>query len=157
MAQPKLALVAAFVVFSTGAIWYIASRRGGEQAATKPEAAADKGAKDDTITDEAERLAYVKSSIGIEDLAIGPKPKPGDAGIVPGLLEVSGKVLNKGPRGIRTVNLVVNLQDNDEKVIGTYFEDLLHGQRLDANDSRAFRFEVPEKKEFQGRFLHEIR
>src|SRR5262249_27414284 len=104
-----------------------------------------KAAVDDTITDEEERLEYVSKHDHVEGLRIGPAYKPGDdAGIVPGLVRVSGTVYNDGDRGVKTIRVVVNPQDASGKVISSFQEDALGGKRLAPHDSRTFKFDIPE-------------
>lgn len=158
----RLALITAVLVFvgTAGGAWfaYRAAKNAEAKHAIEAKAAPKPAPADDSITQEDERVKYVEASISVSDLAIGPDLKPGDdAGVVAGLLRVSGTVTNKGDKGVRTVRVVVNLQDKDDKVIGTYLEDALGGKRLGPGESRPFKFVVPDKKEFSGRFLSSVR
>jgi hypothetical protein len=164
MSRSKLLAIVVGVALAGVIAWYVSLGIGwivlGRPYGVKPtkQTVSSEKPADDVVTDDAERLAYIKSSIELDGLQIGPKLKPGsDGGSVPGLLEVSGRVLNQGERGIRTVNLVVHLQDDKEQVIGTFIEDVLHDAKLPSHQSRPFSFEIPEKKEYRGHYLHELR
>jgi hypothetical protein len=139
------------------AAWIVYLRMAAEGGGGPALSAIDAGPLDDAIRNEDERLAYVAASVEIVDLAIGSDPKPDDAGIVPGVLRVSGTVRNKGDRAVRTVRLIVNPQSSTGKVLGTYIEDVLRNQRLGPGESKAFKFQIPEKPDYAGKFMHEVR
>jgi hypothetical protein len=124
-----------------------------------PVAKSEPGAAvDDAITNDEERLAYVTQFVAMKALTVGAKAKPGDdAGVMAGLLEARGEIVNEGTRAVRSVRVVVFLKDASDEVIGTYIDDALDGRRLGPGESRAFTIDVPEKREYAGRFSHALR
>jgi hypothetical protein len=114
------------------------------------------------LVPEEQRREYIKKFVTVEELAIGPDLKPGeDGGLssepVPGLLRVTGHVNNKGEQQIDKVVLVVHPLTNTNDVLGTYVESIVNKSPLGPGERRAFKFEIPEKKGFEGRFLHDLR
>lgn len=133
----------------------VAWLRVGERGNTRPAPPAAAGGKDaqldDAITDEGERAAYVASSVILEEVSLGVDPKPGeDAGVVAGVLRVSGKIVNKGAKAIRKVRIVASPKDGSGKVVASYREEVLRGARLGPGESRPFRFVIPANKELSG-------
>lgn len=106
--------------------------------------------------DEAARLEYVKQFIRVNDLTIGPDLKPDSEEPVPGLLRVSGQVVNSGERSINKVNLFVYPQDDQGEVLGSHIQDVVVGPALTPGEVRPFKFQIPEKKAFSGQFQHKL-
>ena len=110
------------------------------------------------LVPEEERLAYVKSHLKLHDLRIEPDTRPDDAAVVvPGVLRVHGVVENTGDKPVSSAKLIVHTQDETNGVIGTYVEEILGKKALEPGDRRPFKFKIPDKKEFAGRFLHDLR
>jgi hypothetical protein len=112
------------------------------------------------IEDEHERETYVEKNLEITGFDIGPDTKPDeDGGVkhVGGLLRVSGLVTNKGDRAVRTARIGVHIQDANGNVIGSYFNDIAGDKKLAPGESRPFKFQIPEKKEYGGKFTFSLR
>jgi hypothetical protein len=109
---------------------------------------------------EAERAAYLKEHVEVRDLHIDPATKPGvDGGAVqpvPGLLLVSGVVVNTGDKAVGSAKLTIELLDASGTVLGQYREDIIPRIGLPAGAQHPFKFDVPEKKGFEGKFSHRI-
>jgi hypothetical protein len=146
-----IAIAAAWIAYSKLA----ADGGGGSSSAVGT--AKDGGSADESFASEDERIAYVAATVEVADLAIGPDQKPDDAGPVPGVLRVSGAAHNKGDRALRSIRIVVHPQSNTGKVLGTYIEDILRNERLGPGETKVFKFMIPEKPEFSGKFMHEVR
>lgn len=158
--SPRAPLVVAAAVAVAGVVGAVVYFRGAPKPpeATAPAKNDPAAPADDAITNEEERIAYVAQHVVAKDLTIGPKPKPGeDAGVLPGLLQVNGAIVNEGPKALRSVRVVIFLKDAKDAVIGTYIDDVLDGKRLGPGESRAFALDVPEKREYAGRFSHALR
>lgn len=113
-----------------------------------------------SIMPEEERLAYVKQHVTIKELHVDPDTKPGpDASVleVKGLLRVTGIAENNGDKPVTPVRLILHLQDDTGGVLGTYIEDVTGTKPLEAGKPKSFRFTIPDKKDFHGKFLQEIR
>jgi hypothetical protein len=132
---------------------------------TKADAAAaavpkDSGVPLDTISDESEREKYVSANLEVTGLDVGPDLKPGDDGgvvNVGGLFKVAGLVTNKGERAVKNAQITVSVLDASGKVIGTYFHDVVGNKRLAPGEQRPFKFAIPEKKEYAGKFTFTLR
>lgn len=118
-------------------------------------ARADAGTDD--VVDEAERKDYLAKYVELSELKVEPDQKPDDAGPVQGLLAAQGVVSNKGPRGLRSLKVVILPEDASKNVLGAYTEDVLSGQRLAPGDSKAFKFTVPAKPGFAGTFQQHLK
>ena len=104
---------------------------------------------------EEERKAYINDHITVTGLEIAPNMKPGLDEAVPGLLEVRGKVQNNGERKIDRVFLHVFPMNEAGDVISTHIENVAKaGGLLSPGDDRDFKFTIPDKKEFSGKFNH---
>lgn len=125
-----------------------------------PQAAAkEKPPQSDEMTDE-ERKAYIEASIEVTDLEIGAIThinSEGETVETPGLMQVKGKVHNKGDKPIKDLILVINPQDDQDKVLGTYQDTVSGKTKLQPGASREFAFQIPDKKEFSGRFLQKLK
>lgn len=120
----------------------------------------DSGIPPDTIVSDAEREAYVKAHLTVSGLDVGPDVKPGDdGGVVPigGLMKAAGLVKNNGDQAVKNASIIINLLDANDKVIGTYFHDVLGNKRLAPGEERPFKFELPQKKDYSGKFSHSLR
>ncbi|MEL6190090.1 MAG: FxLYD domain-containing protein [Myxococcota bacterium] len=107
---------------------------------------------------EEERLAYIRAFVRIDGLAIGPDLRPDSDEPVPGLLRVQGEVVNEGEREIERVFLEVFPMDDAGAVLAAHVEDVVRrGGALEPGQRRAFRFTIPDKKAFTGRFDHGLR
>ena len=153
--KPLLAGIAVAIFALVAAYLALPEMFGGEQ--TTAPVKRDAGPGDDTIVDEEERLAYIAQFVTVTGLEVGPDQKPDDAGPVGGLFSVKGTVKNNGTRGLKTIRLVVHPQDASGNVLGTNIQDVLFNKRLGPGESRDFKFVIPEKKEFAGKFTHELR
>lgn len=140
---------------------------GGEPAG-KPDAAPtgqaalpkDSGIPPDTIVADAEREAYVKAYLTVSGLDVGPDMKPSDDGgvvAIGGLMKAAGLVKNTGDKAVKNASITIHLLDANDKVIGTYFHDVLGNKRLAPGEERSFKFELPQKKEYSGKFSHSLR
>lgn len=107
---------------------------------------------------EAERVEYVKQNVRVEDLKVGPDTKPDGPEPVPGLLRISGTLVNAGPKVVKSVHLAVYPKDAAGKVLGSHMEDpLVKTGPLAPGESRDFWFHIPEKRDFAGDFGHSLR
>jgi hypothetical protein len=142
------------VVFATSGLLYVAYRAAGSktQKGTAPEAAKAGG-----VMSEEERLAYITANVTVNDLVVGPDQMPDRPEPVPGLLRVSGIVVNKGAAKLDRIHLAIYPKDAGGKVLGSYIENIAGKEGLDAGASRPFKFQIPEKKEFSGLFDHKLR
>jgi hypothetical protein len=123
-------------------------------------AATDSGVPNDLITGDAEREKYVTANLEITGLDVGPDVKPGDDGgviNVGGLYKAAGLVKNKGDKAVKNATIVLNIMDDKGTVIGTYFHDVVGNKRLAPGEERPFKFTIPEKKEYAGKFTHKLR
>jgi hypothetical protein len=112
------------------------------------------------VVSEEERAAYVQANVTASDVKIDSDLKPdADGGMVKiaGLLRVSGRVTNNGDRPVKPVHLMLNLLGETNEVLGTFLEDVTGGRPLEPAESREFKFTIPEKKEFNGRFQHKLK
>ena len=109
-----------------------------------------------SMTD-AEREAYLKQHVTLENLALGPDRKPKDEGLVPGLLRFSGTVRNRGTRTLAEAHLSVYPHDTEGKVIASYLEEILDGRALGPGETRDFAFRIPARSAFSGAFSHRLR
>jgi hypothetical protein len=107
---------------------------------------------------EQEREEYVRAGkVEIKELKIDPDTKPGlDGGVefVPGLLRVSGQVVNNGDKTVGSARLTVTTYDDANKVLGVYVEDVIKQAPgvLGPGESRPFKWQIPDKKGFSGKF-----
>ncbi len=124
----------------------------GDDTAGATAAAVDAGPR--PMTDE-ERKAYVAANVRVSDVVIGPNLKPGTSEPVPGLLEVAGNVHNQGEQPLTRLSLSIFPEDATGNVLGAYLEDLAK-KPLAPGESRKFRFLIPEKKEFAGKWKQEL-
>ncbi len=104
-----------------------------------------------------ERRAYVDAHMSVSDVDIGADEKPDGEGEVPGLLRVTGQVSNTGDRNIKDVRLVLFMLDDSDEVVGTFLENILDKRDLPPGDKKPFKFTIPDKKEYSGRFRHKLR
>ncbi len=114
--------------------------------AQKPPASAD--------MTEAERRAYLAQFVRVEEFEVGPDQPSPDEPPVPGLLAVTGEVVNLGERRIERVFLAVHPVDEAGEVLAELLEDVARG--LPAGARRRFRFTIPEDSSSAG-FEYEIR
>lgn len=120
----------------------------------------DSGLPPDTISDEAEREKYVSANLEITGFDVGADVQPdGDGGTLPvkGTFKAAGLVTNKGERGVKNAQLTLSILDANGKVVGTYFHDVIGNKRLAPGEQRPFRFPIPEKKEYGGKFTFTLR
>lgn len=130
----------------------------------------DAGMPSDPLEADEDRLRYIEQFITLTDLKLGPDTRPADlppgdprptedSGFVEigGLWRFSGVMTNQGELPIRHVDLVLNPTDASDNVLGSYVEDILHGTPLEPGASKPFKFTIPAKKEYSGRFLHRLR
>jgi len=137
-----------------------AACRGAESGAKDAAPAADAAAADAVIEDEEARAKYVEEHLEVTGLDIAPDTKPGDDGgvlRVGGLLRVTGLVTNKGDRAVKNARIGVHVMDASGNVIGSYFHDVAGNKRLAPKEARPFKFQIPEKKEYGGKFTFSLR
>lgn len=107
---------------------------------------------------EEERIAYVQSFVRIEGLVVGPDLRPDSDEAVKGLLRVEGEVLNAGEREVDRVFLEVFPMDVEGEVLSAHVQNVIRkGGALAPGQRRSFRFTIPDKKAFEGRFEHGLR
>lgn len=123
----------------------------------------DAGAKTAEIpglVPEEERAKYIEQFVTTSSVTVKADMVPdGEGGEkrVAGLLRVRGLVKNNGDRPVRPVRLLVTTHADDDKVLGTYLEEITVGEPLRAGEQREFTFTIPDKKEFNGKFQHKLR
>ena len=109
---------------------------------------------------EKERLEYVAKFIKIENMVIEPDTQIGPDGEmveIKGLLQVKGMAKNVGEKTVTKVQLVLLIKNDEDKVIATDIEDILHGQKLLSSEERNFSFKIRDRKEFTNRFEFKLR
>lgn len=124
------------------------------------EASNDTGVPPDTLVSPAEREAYVEKNLELTGVDVAPDIKPADDGgtvEVGGLLKCAGLVTNKGDKGVKNATIALTIMDSSGKVIGTYFHDVVGNKRLAPGEQRNFKFEIPNKKEYGGKFTFTLR
>jgi hypothetical protein len=109
------------------------------------------------FANEEERLAYVAKHVVVNDLQLVPDTKPDSDEIVPGLFRVTGIVVNNGDQKLDEIILQVFPENAQGEVIGTYVQNIAGPQGLEPGGTRDFKFQVPEKKEYGGKFRHAVR
>ena len=120
----------------------------------------DTGVPPDTLVSPAEREAYVEKNLELTGVDVSPDIKPADDGgtaEVGGLLRCAGLVTNKGDQGVKNATIALTIMDSSGKVIGTYFHDVVGNKRLAPGEQRNFKFEIPSKKEYGGKFTFTLR
>lgn len=112
------------------------------------------------LVPEEERMAYIAKSVTVSDLKIEGDHKPGEDGgtlRIGGLLRVTGKVINNGDRPVKPVNMILTTFGETNEVLGSYVESLTGDRTLEPGASHEFKFEIPEKPGFQGRYDQKLR
>jgi hypothetical protein len=152
----KLVTMILLLIFGGFGLWYVAYRA----ATTQQKRAATKDgqvvAPSGKLTEE-QRLVYVQQHIVVSEIQLVPDTKPDSDEVVPGLFRVSGVVVNNGDRKIDLITLTVHPENAAGEVIGTYNENIAGAKGLEPGAKREFKFQVPEKKEYGGRFRHTVR
>lgn len=137
------------LVVAGGTAWWISSE--GETASTRVRE------PDDGVMTDAEREAYVKEFVRAVDVKVGADTKPESDEAVPGLLRVTGKVINEGDETIDRVVMVVFPKDAKGEVIAMDQQDVIIDAPLEPDEIREFRFQIRDRPEFSGAFDHEVR
>lgn len=106
---------------------------------------------------DAERRRYVEEHMSVSEVSVDPDTKPDNDGEVPGLLRVTGKVHNNGEHEIKDVRMVLFMLGETEEPLGTFLENVLGKRVLPPGESRDFKFTIPDKKGYSGRFRHKLR
>lgn len=163
MKRSTLALIVGIGLIGV-AIWIGRSFTSSEDATKPPPGiAAPAGPKPlgtSELVPEEEREKYIADFVTTSSVTIGSDEAVdvnGAAKKVAGLLRVHGKVKNSGDRKVRPVRLSLQIFDASDKVIGSYFEDVTAGGPLNPGEERDFKFTIPEKKEFAGKFQQKLR
>lgn len=107
----------------------------------------------------AERTAYVESNVTVTELEVKPDTKPdGEGGQIPvgGLLQVTGTVMNNGDKPITPVNLRIDLVGDNDEVLASITDDVTKGRALAPATPKPFKFTVPDRKNFSGKFNHKL-
>lgn len=125
-------------------------------AAGPDQVAAPTPVDDGVMTDE-EREAYVKEFVRAVDLRIGPDRKPDSDEVVPGLLRVTGKVINEGDETIDTVVVVILPKNAEGKVMAMDQQDVIIDEPFEPEEIREFHFQIRDRPGFSGAFDHELR
>jgi hypothetical protein len=105
---------------------------------------------------EEERLRYIADHVQLADVAIGPDTEPDSDQPVPGLLRVTGKILNQGDRWIDKAVLVVYPKDAQGEVLAVDQSDVIPKGRLKAGAVDEFSFQIRDREEFSGDFDFEL-
>jgi len=153
----KNAILGIGALVVAAAVAFAVLRDGGDDGAGKPPASLRPSATATpvaTMTDE-ERKAYVKDHVTVEDLIVDADTKPGEDGkdiVVPGLLRATGTVKNNGDKPVTPVTLVIHMTGANEEVIGSFLEDVSGQKPLAPGASRPFKFTLPDKKDWSGKF-----
>jgi len=112
------------------------------------------------IMGDEERRKYIAHFVEVSDLSVDPDTKSAEDGgvtVVPGLLRVTGVVENKGDEPVDEIVLILHPLGETNEVLSTYSEDIAGGRPLAPGQKKPFKFLIPEKKEYGGRFLHSRR
>lgn len=107
----------------------------------------------------AERTAYVETNVTVSELEVKPDTKPdGEGGQLPvgGLLQVTGTVMNNGDKPVTPVNLRIDLVGDNDEVLASVTDDITKGRPLAPATPKPFKFTVPDRKSFSGKFLHKL-
>ncbi|MFO0729223.1 MAG: FxLYD domain-containing protein [Myxococcota bacterium] len=157
-AASRIFMVLGLLLFAGLGLYYFGIV-GGE--APKPAVTAAPGptAAPVKVMGEEERKAYVAAHVLIEDVAVGPDQRPdGEGGTKPvgGLFQVTGNLVNNGESPVSPVFLQITLLAEDETVLGSYVEDVTKGRPAAAGTTKPFKFVVPEKKGYAGKFLQKV-
>lgn len=148
MTALRIAIVAALFA-AGGAAWFVLGQR--------EEPAASVGSPQPGLMTEEERQAYVKEHVRVVDLKVGPDTKPDSEEPVPGLLRVTGKVINEGDREIDRVVVVVFPKDGKGEVMAIDQQDVIIDLPFEPDEIREFRFQIRDRPGFSGTFDHELR
>lgn len=153
----KLVTMVLLLIFGGFGLWYVAYRAATTQQkrATAKETGQVVG-KSGVLTEE-QRLVYVQQHVVVSEIQLVPDTKPDSDEVVPGLFRVSGVVVNNGDHKIDLITLTVHPENAAGEVIGTYNENIAGPKGLEPGAKRDFKFQVPEKKEYGGRFRHTVR
>ncbi len=109
-----------------------------------------------TMTEE-ERIKYIAAHVRVSGVTMAPDKMPDSDKPVPGLLRVSGEVSNSGPKLLQKVTLAVFPQDETEKVLGSYYQNITPPGGLKPNEVQKFKFQIPKRPNFAGKFRHSLR
>lgn len=106
---------------------------------------------------EAEREAYVRDFVRVEEVRIEPDQDP-DGNPVPGLMRVYGIVINKGEREVHRVVFTIVPKDASGQGMAAYNDDVVHqGGPLGPGQERDFSFTIPKREGFSGQFDQAVR
>ncbi len=101
------------------------------------------------VMTEADRRAYLESSVVVEGFRVGPELKPGTDERVPGVLKVEGRLRNTGDRVLQEAHLALDTKTALGAVHSTILQDLLRRGPLGPGDDRRFSFRIPDKPEYE--------
>jgi hypothetical protein len=147
-----------FILVAAGALLlFVAYRAAGthskrsqsKEAAVQAEAAA--------VMSEEQRVAYLEKFVSITEIELVPDTKPDSDEVVPGLFRVKGVVTNRGDQKLDKIMLAVYPENAQGEVIGSYIQNIAGATGLEPGGTRDFHFQVPEKKEYGGKFRHTLR
>ncbi len=111
---------------------------------------------DGRMTDE-ERVAYLNEHVQLQELKLAPDTEPNSEKVVPGLLRITGKVMNQGERTVEEAHLMVLPKNADGKIVSSYIDHVLAKGPLKPGELRPFLFRVPAKPDYDGSFDHKWR
>ena len=109
------------------------------------------------VMSEEQRVAYVEKFVVVKDLELVQDTKPNSEEPVPGLFRVKGVVTNNGDQKLDKIMLNVFPENANGDVIGSYIQNIAGPTGLAPGGTRDFHFQVPEKKEYGGKFRHTLR
>ena len=153
----KVVAMVLLLLLGGGGLLFVAYRAANAQ---KKRAEAKEQAKQGEIAremNEEERKAYVEKYVSVTDLQLVQDTKPDSDEPVPGLFRVTGIVTNQGDQKLTKVELHVYPEDATGKVLGSYIQNIAGPTGLLPGATRDFRFQVPEKKEYGGKFSHQVK
>lgn len=148
--------IAVMMMVGAGAFFMMFATGGDVQPSAVTATNTTKGAPAQTMTEE-ERLEYIAAHVRVSGVTMAPDKMPDSEKPVPGLLRVSGEVSNSGPKRLQKVTLAVFPQDETEKVLGSYYQNITPPGGLKPNEVQKFNFQIPKRPNFAGKFRHSLR
>ncbi len=151
-----LGAIAAIVMVGAGFSYMMLTQSSDSGPSSSATVASPKVVVAGAMTEE-ERVKYVADHVRVSGVTIGPDKMPDTDKPVPGLLRVAGEVSNSGPKVIQKVTLAVFPQDEAEKVLGSYYQNIAPAGGLKPNEVQKFNFQIPKRPNFGGKFRHSLR
>lgn len=107
---------------------------------------------------EAERLEYVKVHVKVEGLEVGAETRDEGNTVIPGVLLVTGELVNTGDRKLGKAVVALYPKDEAGEVIAAQNQDVLAKRGpLEPGGRRSFSITMPQLPDFGGEMGHGVR